>query len=90
MRDKMRYTETLAPWKQRLCEEYWELDKKIKKLINRISYWDDNGEIDYPSYNLMSAQLACMISYKSILAERAACSGNIDLIKWRDENEEKE
>lgn len=84
----MRYTDTLAPWKQRFCEEYFDLDDKIQRLNDKLREWDMEGKNTNSSYNLMNAQLACMIAYKSILMERSIHS-DIDLFKWREENEKK-
>lgn len=86
----MQYSDTLAPWQERFCKEYWELDERIKKLDKQLHDWNDpNKKIDtVTSYNLLNAQEACMMAYKSILMERSTQS-NIDLFKWREEHEEK-
>ncbi len=86
----MRYSDTLAPWKQRFCEEYWDLKDRCDKLEEMLKKWDQ-GNLDFiPNcpYTILNAQYACMLAYRSILLERASIE-NIDLFKWHDENEEK-
>lgn len=85
----MRYSDTLAPWKQRFCVEYWELKERTDKLGAMLKKWDE-GDLDFTPecpYTLLNAQFATMTAYRSVLLERASIE-NIDLLKWKDEHEE--
>lgn len=86
----MRYSDTLAPWKQRFCNEYWELEERTNKLGDMLKKWDENNLDFTPEcpYTILNAQFATMTAYRSILLERASFE-NIDLLKWCDENEKK-
>ena len=57
-------------WKDRLIEEYEELDVRVTKLVEFIDNVDNSSKMSQDDWNMLCCQRDAMICYKGIIESR--------------------
>ena len=77
--DLSRYTASngLPDWKQRVRNEFFDLEIRVHQLHTFIFESDEHSELSKEDQHLLNEQLTYMIAYKKVLEERVN--------RWNDE-----